>query len=148
MDPFSITVGVVGLIGTSSKIITSLKDVADSAKGIDGRLRVLISHVENFKAMLESTRATLDSSEIQRVFQATGYLASHWTNISACISDGEVLLANFASKLAKIDKSVSFLDSARKALRLKSSWEDVVAFQSQLSSCRETISVSLQVVVL
>ncbi|KAF4418898.1 hypothetical protein CGGC5_v013132 [Colletotrichum fructicola Nara gc5] len=71
MDPFSITVGVVGLIGTSSKIITSLKGVADSSKGIDGRLRVLISEVEVFKAMLESTRATLDSDEIQHILQAT-----------------------------------------------------------------------------
>lgn len=148
MDPFSITVGVISLIGTTAKIITSLKGVVDSSRGIDRRLQMLISDVEMFKAMLESMKGTLESKEVRPLLHATGNLTSHWNTISICIQDGENMMSDFADMLEKIDVSVDFMDSTRKVLRLKSSWEDISVFQTQLSSCRETISVSLQAVLM
>lgn len=149
MDPFSITLGVISLIGTSAKIIASLKDTVDSSRGIDRRLQMLISDVEMFKAMLESMKGTLESKEVRPLLlHATGNLTSHWNTISVCIQDGEKMMSEFAAMLGKIDKSVDFMDAMRKVLRLKSSWEDISVFQTQLSSCRETISVSLQAVLM
>ncbi|KAK1849484.1 hypothetical protein CCHR01_07855 [Colletotrichum chrysophilum] len=149
MDPFSVTLGVISLIGTSAKIITSLKDVVDSSRGVDRRLQMLISDVEMFKAMLESMKGMLESKEVRSLpLHATGDLTSHWNTISVCIQDGEKMMSGFADMLEKIDKSVDFMDSTRKVLRLKSSWEDISVFQTQLSAYRQTISVSLQVVLM
>lgn len=148
MDPFSITLGVISLIATSSKIITSLKEFVDSSRSIDGRLRILISDVEMFKAMLESMKGTLQSDEVRPLFHATGNLISHWNTISICLRDGEKMMSEFALTLDKVDKSVDFMDSTRKALRLKSSWEEISVFQTQLSCYRQTISVSLQAVLM
>ncbi|EQB55601.1 hypothetical protein CGLO_04467 [Colletotrichum gloeosporioides Cg-14] len=149
MDPFSITLGVISLIGTSAKIIATLKDTVDSSRGIDRRLQMLISDVEMFKAMLESMKGTLESKEVRpHLLHAAGNLNSHWNTISVCIQDGEKMMSEFAVMLEKIDKSVDFMDAIRKVLRLKSSWEDISVFQTQLSSCRETISVSLHAVLI
>ncbi|KAF6824360.1 hypothetical protein CMUS01_10276 [Colletotrichum musicola] len=135
-------------MATGSKVVDILKTLSDSSKGIDERIRALIDEVETFNRVLGLTRATLESQELRPPFHSTGHLADHWRNIAACIRDGEKSMADFASALEKVDKSVRFMDSARKALRLKAALDDVAAFQRRLSSCRDTIQLSLQAALL
>lgn len=148
MDPFSVTVGVVGLIATSSKIVVSLKDLVDSAQGVNTRIELMISEVELLKRALQSMKTTLEADTLQPFFQSTGHLAEHWANISACLRDGEKMLSDLDSILAGINKSVRVLDSTRKAMRLNSAWEDVESYQQRCRSCRETIQLSLQAALL
>lgn len=148
MDPFSITVGVVGLIATSSKILVSLKGLSDAAQGVNARVELMASEIEMLKRMLQTMKSTLEADPLQSFFQLTGHLAEHWTNISACLQDGQKMLGDLEITLATVNKSVSILDATRKALRLKSAWDDIEAFQHRCRSCRETIQLSLQAALL
>ncbi|KAF6815216.1 alpha-ketoglutarate dehydrogenase complex subunit [Colletotrichum sojae] len=82
-----------------------------------------------------------------RIF-LSGHLADHWRNIAACIRGGAKSMADFVSALEKVDKPVRFMGSARKALQPKAALDDVAAFQRRLSSCRDTIRLSLQAALL
>ncbi|WYZ38475.1 hypothetical protein EsH8_III_000389 [Colletotrichum jinshuiense] len=148
MDPFSVTAGVVALVATSSKIVIALKGFVDASRSADSRIHLMIAEVELFKRTLQSMNETLETDEVRPMFQSTGHLSAHWSNIAACLGDGQIMLRNFETMLGKIDKNAYFMNTARKTLRLKEATEDIYAFQQQFRCCRDTIQLSLQAALL
>jgi hypothetical protein len=148
MDPLSITTGVLGLLGTCVTVGKALKDFYDGAAIADAKIQGLLSDVENFTQVLTLMRNTLEQEQIKTSFQTTGHMGNHWSHLAVSIQDGQSTLLQLQETLERINKSVSILDGARKHLRLKSASEEILMFQQQIRSYRDTLQLSLQTAIL
>jgi hypothetical protein len=125
-----------------------LKDFYDGSAIADTKVEGLLTDVESFHQVLKLMKDTLEQEQIQSSLQATGHIGNHWTNLSACLRDGQDTLIQLQEKLEKINKSVSVLDGPRKHLRLKGATEEIGVFQQRIRSYRDTMQLSLQTVIL
>ena len=147
-DPLSITTGVLTLLGSCISVGKAIKDFHDGAAIVDVKVKGLLSDVESFAQVLRMMKDTLEEEKVQSSLQATGHMGNHWNNLSTSIKDGQNTLIQLQHALDKVNKSVGVLDGARKHLRLKGAAQEIVMFQQQIRSYRDTIQLSLQTVIL
>jgi len=147
-DPLSITTGVLALLGACISVVGTIKDIQDGAAIVEVKVKGLLSDVESFEQVLQMMKDTLEDAKVKSSLQATGHIGNHWNNLSTTIKDGKNTLINLQNILDKANKTVSFLDSPRKHLRLKVATEQIAMFQQQIRSYRDTIQLSLQTVIL
>ncbi|KAH6668378.1 hypothetical protein B0J14DRAFT_704048 [Halenospora varia] len=148
MDPLSITAGVVALLTACLKVGASLKEFHEGSAIADVKVKGLLFDVESFTIVLKTIKDTLDEEKVQASLQGRGHIGNHYTNLSASIKDGQNTLTELQTTLDKVNKSVSVLNGPRKHLRLKGAAEEIVVFQLQIRSCRDTLHLSLQAVAL
>lgn len=148
MDPLSITIGVLTLLGACIKTGTALKDFYDGAGIADTKVRGLLTDAESFTQVLRLMKDTLEQENIQSSLQSTGHIGNHWNNLSTSIRDGQNTLLQLQETIEKVNKSVSLLDGPRKHLRLKGATDEIAVFQQQIRSYRDTLQLSLQTVIL
>lgn len=147
-DPLSIAAGIIGVLTACVQVGTALKGFYDGSAIADTKVRGLLIDVESFAQVLQLMKNTLEQEQIKSSLQATGHIGNHWTNLSACLRDGQNTMMQLQEKLEKVNKSVSILDGPRKHLRLNSASEEIGIFQQQVRSYRDTMQLSLQTVIL
>ena len=98
--------------------------------------------------MLEMMKITLEEEKIKASLQATGHIGSHWIKLSKSIKDGQSTLVKLQDTVDRVNKRVGILDGARKHLRLKAAMGEIIMFQQQIRSYRDTIQLSLQTIIL
>ena len=147
-DPLSITTGVLALLGSCISAGNAIKDFHDGVAIVDVKVKGLLSDVESFAQVLRMMKDTLEEEKVQSSLQVTGHIGNHWSNLSTSIKDGQNTLIQLQNTLDKVNKSVGVLDGPRKHLRLKGAAQEIVMFQQQIRSYRDTIQLSLQTVIL
>jgi hypothetical protein len=148
MDPLSITAGVVALLNTAVKVGWSLKEFHEGVAVVDAKIKGLMFDVENFTLVIRTIKETLEQENVQASLQATGHIGNHFKNLHQSINDGQSTLLQLAGTIERVNKSVTVLDGARKHIRLKGATEEIVVYQLQIRSCRDTLHLSLQAITL
>lgn len=148
MDPLSITAGTLSLLGVCAKVGWGLKTFRDGAALADTRVTSLLTDVESFTNVLQLMKDTFEQKTVQSSLQETGHIGSHWRNLAASIRDGSKTLEQLEQLLEKVNKSVRVLDGPRKHLRLLEATDEIVMYQEQIRSYRDTLQLSLQTVIL
>ncbi|OIW26058.1 hypothetical protein CONLIGDRAFT_516937 [Coniochaeta ligniaria NRRL 30616] len=148
MDPISITTGVLSLIKVCGAVGFALKELHDGAQLAGAKAEALINEVEEFMRVLGLMKSTLEDKKIQTAFQSTGHIGNHWRSIAACLEDGQQTLERLQATLDKASKSVKLLDSTRKHLRLKLAADEIGIYQQRIRTCRDTMQLSIQTVIL
>ncbi|KAH7314319.1 hypothetical protein BKA65DRAFT_557953 [Rhexocercosporidium sp. MPI-PUGE-AT-0058] len=147
-DPLSITTGVLALLGTCLKVGWQLKQFHDGATIANTKVQSLLTDVEGYTRVLQSMKETFGQEKIKSTLEATGHVGSHWSNLSASIRDGQDSLSQLEATLEKVNKNASVLDGARKHIRLMVAADEIVMYQQQIRSYRDTLQLSLQTVIL
>ncbi|KAH6716651.1 hypothetical protein BKA61DRAFT_718097 [Leptodontidium sp. MPI-SDFR-AT-0119] len=147
-DPVSITTGVLALLGTWLKVGWQLKQLYDGAAIANTKVQSLLTDVEGYTRVLQSMKETFQQDKVKSTLEATGHIGSHWSNLSASIRDGQESLSQLEATLDKVNKNVSLLDGARKHIRLMVAADEIVMYQLQIRSHRDTLQLSLQTVML
>ncbi|KAH9210041.1 hypothetical protein DL95DRAFT_466227 [Leptodontidium sp. 2 PMI_412] len=147
-DPVSITTGVLALLGTCLKVGWQLKQLYDGAAIANTKVQSLLTDVEGYTRVLQSMKETFQQDKVKSTLEATGHIGSHWSNLSASIRDGQESLSQLEATLDKVNKNVSLLDGARKHIRLMVAADEIVMYQLQIRSHRDTLQLSLQTVML
>jgi hypothetical protein len=148
MDPLTITTGVVSLLKLCGTVGFSLKELHDGAQLAGPKADALVSEVQAFTRVLELMRSTLEDEKVQTAFQSTGHIGNHWRSISACLDDGQHTLRRLKAKVGKASKNVTVLDATRKHFRLKFAADEIAVFQQSIRTCRDTMQLSIQTVIL
>lgn len=148
MDPLSITTGVASLVATCVKVGLGLKQLRDGSQLAEAKLKGLLAEVECFTKLLQHMSETIKRIDVQSELQETGHVGNHWKSISVCINDGMELLERLQKVVHSVGKSSRLLDGVRKHLRLQSASDEVCMYQGQIRSCRDTIQISLQTIIL
>ncbi|KAG4431526.1 hypothetical protein IFR05_012983 [Cadophora sp. M221] len=112
------------------------------------KVQSLLTDVEGYTRVLQSMKETFEQENIKSTLEATGHMGSHWSNLSASIRDGQESLSQLEATLDKVNKNVSLLDGARKQIRLIVAADEIVMYQQQIRSYRDTLQLSLQTVIL
>jgi hypothetical protein len=148
MDPLSITTGVAALLGASIKVATTLKSFRDASLHVDTKVKGLITEVDLFVQTLHSMRDTLNDNKLHHSSQLTGHIGDHWRSINECIKDGLHTVQNLHLVLQGVDKNARLFGAVRKQLRFREAAEEIVIYQQQIRSYRDTIQLSLQTAIL
>jgi hypothetical protein len=148
VEPLSIISGVAGLLSACVKLGFDLKQFHDGAVLANAAVKGLMTDVEGFVNVLNLMKATLEQPNVQSSLHSSGHIGNHWSNISKSIEDAGDTLARLEDTLEKVNKSVKFLDGARKHLRLKSASEEIAVFHVEIRSYRDTLQLSMQTVIL
>ena len=147
-DPLSITTGAVALLSLCVKVGWGLKAFRDGAALADTKVRSLLTDVESFTNVLQLMKDTFDQERVKASLHATGHIGGHWANLAASIRDGSKTLEQLEALLEKTNKNVTVLDGARKHFRLKEATDEILMYQQQIRSYRDTLQLSLQTVIL
>ncbi|KAJ4295389.1 hypothetical protein N0V90_007401 [Kalmusia sp. IMI 367209] len=147
-DPLSITASVVTLIQVSIQVSLLLRQFRDDVNLADVTLTGLYNDVEGFQRVLESTKETFDQHDIRSTLQITGHVGNHWKNLARSLKDGAETLQHLRELLDGVNKNRSFLESSRKALRLRGVKEQIKGYREQIQSYRGALQLSLSTVIL
>lgn len=144
-DPFSIATGVVALLQVSGKVVGELKKLHDGAAVVQSTIAQLQHDVESLQMVLESMRKAFEYITAE---QSTGHIGSLWDGVARSVVDGKQGLEQLHSLVAEMNRDSRFLDEYRKQLRLMRSEEKISRSRMHIQSCRDTLQLSLQTIIL
>jgi len=144
MDPFSVTTGVVALLGACVKVGAELKKFHDDVGSVNDTLSGMLEDVNALIRVLNAMRATFDGMPKP----ITGHIGTHWENITCSLKDGKDALTGLQEVVNSVNKDVSILSGPRKQVRLKSAEAKVSQFRHHLQSFRDTLQLSMQALIL
>jgi chromosome segregation ATPase len=148
MDPLSIVGGVVGLLKACGVVSLSLKELYEGAQAADAKAQALKDEIGELTLALELIRSTMEDRKMQLAFQSTGHIGNHWRSIVVCLEDGQKSLAKLQTVVNDASKTVKHLDKTRKHLRLQSAADEIATYHQRVRTCRETLQLSIQVVIM
>lgn len=146
-DPLSITTGVLAILGVCAKVGWQLNQFQDAAKVVDTTVEALKDDVNGIVRVLNALQETIRVSRAS-AFQETGHIGTHWRNLSTSISDGKDVLDNLESLLEHVAKKTTLLNRPRMQLRYQLAEDQLAVLQLRLKSWRDTIQLSLCIVIL
>jgi hypothetical protein len=147
-DPLSITASVLTLLTVSVKVSILLRQFSNEVSGVDATLAGLLGDISNLQRVLESMKETFDQDEVKANLQATGHAGNHWKNLARSLEDGASTLRELITLLEGANKTTSFLDGPRKALRYKSVADQIAVYREQIMSYLQSYQLSLSTVIL
>jgi hypothetical protein len=147
-DPLSITASVLTLLTVSVKVSILLRQFNNEVSGVDATLAGLLGDISNLQRVLESMKETFDQDEVKANLQATGHAGNHWKNLARSLEDGASTLRELITLLEGVNKTTSFLDGPRKALRYKSVADQIAVYREQIMSYLQSYQLSLSTVIL
>jgi hypothetical protein len=147
-DPLSIIASVLTLITVSVKVSILLRQFSNEVSGVDATLAGLLGDISNLQRVLESMKETFDQDEVKANLQATGHAGNHWKNLARSLEDGASTLRELITLLEGVNKTTSFLDGPRKALRYKSVADQIAVYREQIMSYLQSYQLSLSTVIL
>ncbi|KAM7194160.1 hypothetical protein V8F20_008080 [Naviculisporaceae sp. PSN 640] len=148
MDPISIAAGVGGLIDLCVKAGFAIKNIHEGSKSVDSKIALLDEQIRLYTHVLELMSSTIQDPMIAPSLQATGHIGSHWRSMLAFIEDSCDTLERLNTRLREVDKSARLMSSARKHLRLLFASDEIEAYQKTIKSYRDTMQMSIQIVIL
>ncbi|KAF4632037.1 hypothetical protein G7Y89_g6097 [Cudoniella acicularis] len=148
MDPFSITTGVVGLLGTCVSVVKALNDFCASVATVDTKITGLREIVQDFVQVLTLMKDTLEQEETKSSLNSTGHINNHWSHISTSIKDGQKIAPQLENLLEKVDGNAAVLIRVRKHGRLESAAPQILVYQQQIQHCSDTMQLSMQAVIM
>jgi hypothetical protein len=148
MDPQSITVSVIALIGCSVTVGRQLKQLIGDKSLTETAINGLLQDVEDFTLVLRAMKESLESSKSDLLRPTVGHIGDHWRSLSTSIIDGEKTLNRLDGVLTKISKSFDVLDEAGNPIRLKGAMDEIVIYRQHIRSYRDTMQLSMQTIIL
>ena len=151
MDPFSISVGIVGLLGACVKVGTELKRFHDDIGALGDAVGEMRNDLGALVRVLDAMRVTFDglTETWGHTSNSRGQVVdAHWDNIRLSLHDGKRILAGLQDEVARVNKEVSILGGPRKLVRLRSAEVRIARFRHQVHDFRDTLQISLQALIL
>ncbi|KAF2796057.1 hypothetical protein K505DRAFT_4945 [Melanomma pulvis-pyrius CBS 109.77] len=145
MDPFSITLGVVTLAATASKVALELKRLLSGAGEASSNIKAMLADLKALKAILESIEDGFE--ELDGRAPLTGYIGAHWSALKISLVDGCVSMDKLKDLLILVNKDVKYLDSARRSLRLKEANDQIVMYRQEIQAYKDALQLSFQSVI-
>jgi hypothetical protein len=145
MDPLLITASAVSLLGVCLKVSVELKKFRQGAAEARTTVTAMLSDVKALRDVLQSMEDTFETLDAQ---PAMGHIGTHWTNLSRSLQEGRRTLEELEELLKGINKDVSFLDGARRHIRVKVVAEQIAGFRQQVQTYKDAMQLSLQTIIL
>lgn len=151
MDPLSIIAGTTGIADVCLRVVLFLKDIPSAVASVQQEIRILITEVENLRAVLDSVQKTLEgymrSSAKVSLLKATNFkdLSSKFhTSIEAC--------SDLATRLEELTKDIygksgstvtGKLDGLRKEFRRRDKNTDLARIRMELLAEKHNLTLLL-----
>ncbi|KAK2592723.1 hypothetical protein QQS21_009566 [Conoideocrella luteorostrata] len=142
MDPFSITTGAVALITASFKAGVELKKLSNGAAEASKNVRAMLADLKALRSVLESIEDGFE--ELDGKAPLAGFMGSHWMVLQTCLKDGCDSMERLTKLLQEVNKDVSFMDSARRHVRLKSASDQIAVHRHEIQAYKDALHLSLQ----
>ena len=146
MDPFSITLGVVTLTTLASKAGIELKKLRSGAAEATNNVNAMLADLKALKTVLDLIEDGFEDLDSRAPL--TGHIGSHWSALQTTLGDGCESLQKLESLLVLVNKEVRYLDSARRALRLKEANDQIIMYRQEIQAYRDALQLSFQSVIL
>lgn len=146
MDPFSITVGVISLVAISSRVGVELKKLRNGGNEATNNINAMLADLKALKVVLESIEEGFE--ELDSRTPLTGFIGTHWTALRTTLDDGCDSMDRLRTLLVHVNKDVRFLDSTRRAIRLKEANDQIAVYRQEIQAYKDAFQLSLQAVIL
>jgi len=146
-EPLSIITGVSSVLGVCVNVGWQLNEFRGAAKVVDATVEGLKADVDGIAKVLDALTETVRTSR-SSTFQETGQIGTHWRNLSTSIRDGKDILEDMLTLLERIGKTRTVLNRPRMQLRYQLQGDKLTALRQRLQSYRDTIQLSLSIVIL
>jgi len=144
-DPFSITVGAIGLTATALTSVKALHDIIGEIRDAPETIIRVRDDLESLQAVLESLKKELEKGGLPETLESM-------------LKDVRVGAAVERCARACTDFDTTLQKWMRHSTETKTSWRDVIrayfgdakikAFKGQLSACRDTVNMALSTAML
>jgi predicted nucleic acid-binding Zn-ribbon protein len=145
VEPLTIVASATSLLGICSKVAVELKRFRHGAAEARTYVTAMLNDMKGLRDVLQSMEDTFDELEVQ---PPSGHIGIHWKNLLRSLQDGRSTLEQLEELLTTINKQVTFLDSARREVRVKSAVEQIVNFRQQVQTYKDAMQLSLQTIIL
>ena len=125
----------------------ALDNFYTNVAAFDNKIQVLRTTIKSFVHVLESMQKTLKEEDIKSSLQATGHINNHWERLSITIKDGQKTLEKLQAVLEQINPNGSILSNAQAKIRFDRVTSDIMMYQEQIQRYKETIHLSLEMVI-
>ncbi|OQO04172.1 hypothetical protein B0A48_10782 [Cryoendolithus antarcticus] len=146
-EPLSIATGVLTVLGVCTKVGWQLNQFQGAAKVVDTTVEALKADIDGIVKVLQALEETIRLTRAS-AFEETGHIGTHWRNLSTSIADGKDVLDNLLSLLERVAKKTTLLNRPRMQLRYQLAEDQLDMLQKRLRSWRDTIQLSLCIVIL
>jgi hypothetical protein len=144
MDPLSIIAAAGSLAKLCSTTVWELNHFINDTKLVGTATNILCQEVNDFGKMLALLQTTIDDSRIQDSIQSTGLIGGHWVYLKTSLDDAMEALSSLEASVARVNRTVSVLDSARKQIRLRAATGEIEMYQQRIRSFHTVIDISFQ----
>ncbi|GFF31113.1 GTP-binding protein rhoA [Aspergillus lentulus] len=144
VEPLTIIASAASLLGICSKVAVELKKFRHGAAEARTYVTAMLNDMKGLRDVLQSMEDTFDELEVQ---PPSGHIGIHWKNLLRSLQDGRSTLEQLEELLTTINKQVTFLDSARREVRVKSAVEQIVNFRQQVQTYKDAMQLSLQTII-
>lgn len=149
MDPFSITVGTVGLVTFCGQIVKTLSQIVDNAKTVDSTVKTFSEEIKGLAHVLNSISTVLQEPNVSLHLASTGIEGQHWRDVQKCLTDCRLTLVRLDAILVGLKSSDNgLLSRARTQFQLSIKSGEIALLRRQLVSFKQTMQISLQMIVL
>ncbi|KAF4214229.1 hypothetical protein CNMCM8980_006914 [Aspergillus fumigatiaffinis] len=145
VEPLTIVASAASLLGICSKVAVELKRFRHGAAEARTYVTAMLNDMKGLRDVLQSMEDTFDEFEVQ---PSSGHIGIHWKNLLRSLQDGRSTLEQLEELLTTINKQVTFLDSARREVRVKSAVEQIANFRQQVQTYKDAMQLSLQTIIL
>lgn len=142
MEPISAT-ALVGLITSCVKITYSIYNILCSA---DEKAHVLEQEIRSLTNVLRSMESSLSDSLIRQAAM-NSRTKQHWSDVNRSLLDckGTLDRLKTVAEKAQVTKGGIFR-KARRGAKLALGSADILMYRQQISTCAQTMNLSLQVI--
>lgn len=144
-EPLSIITGVLTLIHVTGTVSNELWKLREGAAVIHGTIKDLQNDVTSFRRVLESMRDVFERITAE---STTGHIGSLWKGVAQSLVDAQDNLQHLKDLVTEFNRETKFLDEYRKQLRLNRTEEKLARNRVHIQSCRDTLQLSLQTIIL
>jgi uroporphyrinogen-III decarboxylase len=146
MDPFSVTLGVVTLVGVCSKVSIELKKLRHGAREASTNINAMLADLKALKAVLDLIEDGFE--ELDGSAPMTGFIGAHWKALQSTLTDGCASMKKLEALLVLVNKNVQVLDTVRRGLRLKEANDQIAMYRQEIQAYKDALQLSFQSVIL
>jgi len=149
MDPISIGTAATGLIHICANLTGRLFTFLSRARTVDESIQTLRFEIESLSQSLISLRSSFDDPLIAEAIVNTQarHERQHWQNVRQSLVHCSRILTRFEEMLENVESCEGhFLINVRRQIRMDMRSREMVLFKEQITSCRRTLHLSLQLI--
>lgn len=152
MDPFTITVGTIGVLDVCLRLIKYLRDFEHAVAGIDQELHDLCRSLDAVATVVESIRAAFGTKLApSRTMTDGDPIDRLWKNAHTILGDCQKKLQRLEQMVVEIKggdspNKPSKLDGFKKSLRKRSMDDEYSRIRQDLDRFLQTLQTMLQII--